>query len=72
MDPDPGGPKTSVFATLAKTNVFLLSGNPEEEKVSHAGLLVEGSDYIRSLMSEHNANRVGNTSLADPDPVGSV
>jgi len=40
--------------------------------VSHAGLLVEGSDYIRSLMSEHNANRVGNTSLADPDPVGSI
>jgi len=32
-------------------------GNPEEEKVSHAGLLVEGSDYIRSLMSEHNANK---------------
>jgi len=30
-------------------------GNPEEEKVSHAGLLIEGSDYIRSLMRENNA-----------------
>ena len=30
-------------------------GNPNEEKVSHAGLLVEGSDYIRSLMRENNA-----------------
>jgi len=29
-------------------------GNPDEEKVSHAGLLVEGSDYIRSLMRENN------------------
>ena len=29
-------------------------GNPSEEKVSHAGLLVEGSDYIRSLKRENN------------------
>ena len=29
-------------------------GNPDEEKVSHAGLLVEGSDYIRSLKRENN------------------
>ena len=29
-------------------------GNPDEEKVSHAGLLVEGSDYIRSLSSEND------------------
>jgi len=29
-------------------------GNPHEEKVSHAGLLLEGSDYIRSLMRENN------------------
>jgi len=28
-------------------------GNPDEEKVSHAGLLVEGCDYIRSLMREN-------------------
>ena len=32
-------------------------GNPDEEKVSHAGLLVEGSDYIRSLMRENNTTR---------------
>jgi len=32
-------------------------GNPDEEKVSHAGLLVEGSDYIRSLMRENNATK---------------
>jgi len=32
-------------------------GNPNEEKVSHAGLLVEGSDYIRSLMRENNATK---------------
>jgi len=32
-------------------------GNPDEEKVSHAGLLMEGSDYIRSLVSENNATR---------------
>ena len=30
---------------------------PDEEKVSHAGLLVEGSDYIRSLMRENNTTR---------------
>eukprot|EP00088_Acartia_fossae_P005066 TRINITY_DN12217_c0_g1_i4.p1 TRINITY_DN12217_c0_g1~~TRINITY_DN12217_c0_g1_i4.p1 ORF type:complete len:860 (-),score=210.35 TRINITY_DN12217_c0_g1_i4:192-2705(-) len=29
-------------------------GDPHEEKVSHAGLLLEGSDYIRSLMRENN------------------
>ena len=29
-------------------------GNPHEEKVSHAGLLIEGSDYIRSLKRENN------------------
>lgn len=29
-------------------------GNPDQEKVSHAGLLVEGSDYIRSLSSEND------------------
>jgi len=28
-------------------------GNPDEEKVSHAGLLVEGGDYIRSLKREN-------------------
>lgn len=32
-------------------------GNPDEEKVSHAGLLVEGSDYIRSLMRENNTSK---------------
>jgi len=32
-------------------------GNPDEEKVSHAGLLIEGSDYIRSLMRENNATK---------------
>jgi len=32
-------------------------GNPDEEKVSHAGLLVEGSDYIRSMMRENNATK---------------
>jgi len=32
-------------------------GNPDEEKVSHAGLLVEGSDYIRSLKRENNATK---------------
>jgi len=32
-------------------------GNPDEEKVSHAGLLVEGSDYIRSLCRENNATQ---------------
>lgn len=32
-------------------------GNPDEEKVSHAGLLVEGSDYIRSLMRENNTTK---------------
>merc|ERR1711936_38371 len=32
-------------------------GNPDEEKVSHAGLLVEGSDYIRSLMRENNTTQ---------------
>ena len=29
-------------------------GNPDEEKVSHAGLLLEGSDYIRSLKRENS------------------
>ena len=29
-------------------------GNPDEEKVSHAGLLMEGSDYVRSLSSEND------------------
>ena len=29
-------------------------GNPDEEKVSHAGLLMEGSDYVRSLCSEND------------------
>ena len=32
-------------------------GNPSEEKVSHAGLLVEGSDYIRSLKRENNTTK---------------
>merc|ERR1719509_291404 len=32
-------------------------GNPDEEKVSHAGLLVEGPDYIRSLMRENNTSK---------------
>lgn len=32
-------------------------GNPDEEKVSHAGILVEGCDYIRSLMRENNATK---------------
>lgn len=32
-------------------------GNPDEEKVSHAGLLVEASDYIRSLMRENNTTK---------------
>lgn len=32
-------------------------GNPDEEKVSHAGLLVEASDYIRSVMRENNATK---------------
>jgi len=32
-------------------------GNPDEEKVSHAGLLLEGSDYIRSLKRENNTTQ---------------
>jgi len=32
-------------------------GNPDEEKVSHAGLLVEASDHIRSVMRENNATK---------------
>ncbi|XP_023348421.1 uncharacterized protein LOC111717147 isoform X3 [Eurytemora carolleeae] len=32
-------------------------GNPDEEKVSQAGILVEGSDYIRSLMRENKSTR---------------
>ena len=37
---------------------YLFLGNPHEEKVSHAGLLLEGSDYIRSLMRENNTLQV--------------
>merc|ERR1719383_1223740 len=32
-------------------------GNPDQEKVSHAGLLIEGSDYIRSLMRENKSTK---------------
>lgn len=52
------GKKDPVKQMLEQLQKFIPHiGNPEEEKVSHAGLLVEGSDYIRSLMSEHNANK---------------
>jgi len=32
-------------------------GNPDEEKVSHAGLLIEGSEYIESLMRENKSTK---------------
>jgi len=53
-----GRRKDPMKAMLEELQSFIPHiGNPNEEKVSHAGLLVEGSDYIRSLMRENNATK---------------
>jgi len=53
-----GRKKDPMKAMLEELQSFIPHiGNPNEEKVSHAGLLVEGSDYIRSLMRENNATK---------------
>jgi len=51
----PGGRRDPIKNMLEQLQTIIPHiGNPNEEKVSHAGLLVEGSDYIRSLMRENN------------------
>lgn len=53
-----GRKKDPMKAMLEELQGFIPHiGNPDEEKVSHAGLLAEGSDYIRSLMRENNATK---------------
>jgi MAX-like protein X len=55
IDKDTGRKKDPMRAMLEQLQSHIPHiGNPDEEKVSHAGLLVEGSDYIRSLMRENN------------------